>query len=173
MTHGQHTPTKTDVKELLKSLLFNWFPRLPSSHSVRICIWPMFFHNNYLSSYDANQIPQGKEYSAVVELQLLLQLRKRAFCTFSEATPLQYEGKVWLKFIIQPVQKKQLDSFLICRAWAGIIPILLDQTVNHPGNLAGVHCESNHLKLLRREKSKKLWFWADQKENQLALNGDL
>lgn len=77
----------------------------------------MFFHNNHLSSYYANQIPWSKEYmTAVVELELLLQLRKRAFSAFREAAPLQSEGKVWLKYIIQPVQKQQLDAFLICRA---------------------------------------------------------
>lgn len=160
------------MEELLKSLLCNWFPRLTSSHSIRICIWPMLFHNNHLSYY-ANQIPWSKEYmTAVVELQLLLQLGKRAFSASSEAAPLQYEGKVWSKYIIQPVQKKQLDTFLICRAWTGVVPLLLDQTVNHPGNSAGMPCQSSHIKLLRREKSKKLCFWADQKENQPALNGD-
>lgn len=66
----------------------------------------MFFPNNHLSSYYANQIPWSREYTiAVVELQLLLQLRKRAFSTFSEATPLQYEGRVWLKSIIQPSEE--------------------------------------------------------------------
>lgn len=43
ITHRQRIPKKIHVQQLLKSLLCNWFPRLPASRSMGICIQPIFF----------------------------------------------------------------------------------------------------------------------------------